>query len=136
MIENFCVLGYQDSPFSVESDWFTGRASVRTFALEELLGTKVRALYQRKKGRDLFDLWYALTFCDCVPEQIVTCFGKYMEHAGQRIKRTEMIRNVEEKLSDSRFLNDIAPLIRSGLEYDPATAFKLVSERLISLIPD
>jgi len=29
--------------------------------LEELLGTKLRALYQRRKGRDLFDLAVALT---------------------------------------------------------------------------
>jgi predicted nucleotidyltransferase component of viral defense system len=29
--------------------------------IEELLGAKLRALYQRKKGRDLYDLWLALT---------------------------------------------------------------------------
>lgn len=34
------------------------------FARPELLGTKLRALYQRKKGRDLFDLWYALRHAD------------------------------------------------------------------------
>ncbi|MGH2469017.1 MAG: nucleotidyl transferase AbiEii/AbiGii toxin family protein [Chloroflexota bacterium] len=40
----------------MKSPWFTGSADVPTFALEELLGTKLRALYQRRKGRDLFDL--------------------------------------------------------------------------------
>ena len=74
---NFSLLGYQDLPFAVQSDWFAGSASVRTFALNELLGTKVRALYQRKKGRDLFDLWYALVHCNCEPEQIIACFIKY-----------------------------------------------------------
>ena len=38
------------------SRWFTGAAKVLTYDLDELLGTKLRALYQRKKGRDLFDL--------------------------------------------------------------------------------
>jgi predicted nucleotidyltransferase component of viral defense system len=76
MIENFSVLGYQDLPFEVNSDWFTGKAKVRTFALNEMLGTKMRALYQRRKGRDLFDLWYALSNCDCSPEQIVSCFKR------------------------------------------------------------
>ncbi|CAN5605683.1 hypothetical protein BH11CYA1_BH11CYA1_18090 [soil metagenome] len=53
-IENFSLLGYQDLPFEVDSTYFAGKALVRTFALNELLGTKVRALYQRRKGRDLF----------------------------------------------------------------------------------
>lgn len=43
------------------NSWFSGRSELTTYALEELLGTKLRALYQRKKGRDLFDLQKALT---------------------------------------------------------------------------
>ena len=57
--EHFAVLGYQNVPFAVESRWFSGRADIPTFHLDELMGTKLRALYQRKKGRDLFDLWHA-----------------------------------------------------------------------------
>lgn len=134
-VENFSVLGYLDLPFTVESDWFTGSATVKTFALNELLGTKIRALYQRRKGRDLFDLWYSLVHCDSDPEQIVDCFVKYMQHGDRTIGRSELLTNLEEKLSDHRFLNDVLPLIRSGLDYDPATAFELVSNTLIPLIP-
>jgi predicted nucleotidyltransferase component of viral defense system len=47
--------------FSVENQWFSGDCEITTYYLEELLGTKLRALYQRRKGRDLFDLWKALT---------------------------------------------------------------------------
>ena len=136
MVENFSVLGYQDLPFSVDSSWFAGAAVVRTFALNELLGTKIRALYQRRKGRDLFDLWYALVYCDCDQQQITTCFAKYMEHGGHRIRRRELLTNLQEKSSDRRFLTDVLPLIRTGLDYDPATAFDLIAERLIFLIPD
>jgi predicted nucleotidyltransferase component of viral defense system len=32
---------------------------VRSYDLDEMLGTKMRALLQREQGRDLFDLWYA-----------------------------------------------------------------------------
>jgi predicted nucleotidyltransferase component of viral defense system len=135
MVENFSVLGYQDLPFKVDSDWFTGEAPVRTFALDELLGTKIRALYQRRKGRDLFDLWYSLSFCSCDPERIVDCFGKYMKHAGTRITKKELLINLEKKITDQRFISDIIPLIRSGLEYDPVKALDLVSEKLISLMP-
>lgn len=136
MVENFSVLGYQDLPLTVHSDWFEGSATVRTYALDELLGTKIRALYQRRKGRDLFDLWYALVNCDCDPQQMVMCFGKYMEHGKGRIRRRDLLANLEEKLLDRRFTTDIASLLRTGLAYDPAMAFELISEKIIPLIPD
>ena len=57
--EHFSELGFVTLPFAVESPWFSGEAEVTTYALDELLGTKLRALYPRKKGRDVFDLWHA-----------------------------------------------------------------------------
>lgn len=45
----------------MRSPWFHGEALLLTYCAEELLGTKMRALYQRKKGRDLFDLSESLT---------------------------------------------------------------------------
>lgn len=55
--EHFTILEHQQKLFSVSSDWINGEAEIRTYQLEELLGIKLRALFQRKKGRDLFDLW-------------------------------------------------------------------------------
>lgn len=59
--EHFQVCGVERRAFAVESRWFTGACDIPTYALDELLGTKLRALYQRRKGRDLFDLWLGLT---------------------------------------------------------------------------
>jgi len=59
--EHFSVLGYQQFPFNLESSWFTGSCNITTYKLEELLGTKLRAMYQRRKGRDLYDLYRVLT---------------------------------------------------------------------------
>ena len=50
--EHFNILDWVDFPFEVKSDWFSGQAQIRTYSLSELLGTKLRALYQRSKGRD------------------------------------------------------------------------------------
>lgn len=55
-----CVLGPRKARFQIDSPWHSGAADVLTYEPEELLGTKLRALYQRKKGRDLFDLSEAL----------------------------------------------------------------------------
>ena len=43
--EHLCELGYRYMPFAVENNWFSGECEIRTFQLEELLGTKMRALY-------------------------------------------------------------------------------------------
>lgn len=55
--EHFSVFGLRKHPFAVDSRWFSGKTEILTYDREELLGTKLRALYQRKKGRDLFDLF-------------------------------------------------------------------------------
>lgn len=42
----------------MDSPWFTGATDIITYELDDLMATKLRALYQRRKGRDLFDIWY------------------------------------------------------------------------------
>ena len=54
--EHFNELGLVKIPFEVNNSWYSGRCDITTYRLNELLGTKLRALYQRRKGRDLFDL--------------------------------------------------------------------------------
>ena len=81
--EHFTVLGYRRERVAVANPWFTGEAEVVTFALEELLGTKLRALYQRKKGRDAFDLARSIeTHPSLDRAKIVECFSAYMKHGG------------------------------------------------------
>ena len=53
------VFGLTARPLSVDSRWFKGSTEVTTYSLGELLATKLRALYQRKKERDLYDLFTA-----------------------------------------------------------------------------
>jgi len=50
---HFRVFGLEPRECTVANRWFSGEARVSTHSLAELLGTKMRALYQRKKGRDL-----------------------------------------------------------------------------------
>ena len=77
--EHFNVLGLPKVPFRVENSWFTGEAELTTYHFEELLGTKLRALYQRKKGRDLFDLYVALQRKEIDVDKVLQCYKKYME---------------------------------------------------------
>jgi len=43
-----------------------------------MIGTKIRALYQRRKGRDLYDLYKALVFANLNIEQVITCYHEYI----------------------------------------------------------
>ena len=78
--EHFTVFRMETLPMEVKSRWFSGGASIRTCQLDELMGTKMRALYQRKKGRDLFDLWIANKAVGINPDRLVDSFRHYMEH--------------------------------------------------------
>ncbi|ANS80270.1 hypothetical protein SGUI_2874 [Serinicoccus hydrothermalis] len=117
-------------PYAVRSAWWSGEAQVRTFRPEELMATKIRALYQRSKGRDLFDLWLSLDVLDLDPGEIVAAFLPYRP-SGMTQARAET--NLAAKLRDRTFRSDLAPLIRSvSLAYDPDTAAERVSTLLLS----
>jgi len=106
--EHFSVLGITKFPFSVESQWYNDRCEITTYQLEELLGTKLRALYQRRKGRDLFDLYTAITQKELNFVQILTCYREYINFVvgSNAPTKNEFLLNIEEKMLDSEFLGD------------------------------
>lgn len=128
-------------PFAVDSPWFGGRAQIATFSREELLGTKLRALLQRDKGRDLLDLSHSLAvFPDLAPDRIVACLGHYLQLSDIRISRAEAERRMLQKLTAPRLLADIRPLLPPE-EAEKLTdekirgAFMQVFRRLIAIMP-
>ena len=133
--EHFAVLGFKRRPFSVEARWYSGTADITTFALDELLATKLRALYQRRKGRDLFDLAMGLGDNRSDAGRIVSVFQEYMAQEGDPVSRAMFERNLAGKLGDGQFNADMSALLRPGFEWRPAEAAWTVSERLVSLFP-
>ena len=133
--EHFSVFGLVRIPFSVASRWFSGTADIVTYELDELLATKLRALYQRKKGRDLFDLATALDAASVAPTRIAAAFAAHMAHTGDPVSRATFERNLTAKLRDRQFRSDIAPLLAHGYSWDVEAAARQVSTRLVSLLP-
>jgi predicted nucleotidyltransferase component of viral defense system len=131
--EHFNVLDWRDFPFEINNEWFSGSTSIRTYNINELLGTKLRALYQRKKGRDLFDLDYARQNVDLDLNQIIKSFNEYMKFSTGHIPtRKQFEMNIEEKENDSDFTGDMEALLRSGVEYDQKAAFEWLKNELIT----
>jgi hypothetical protein len=100
-----------------------------------LTGTKMRALYQRKAGRDLFDLATALTSGNADPERVVKSFLHYMEHEQHQITRALFEENLAEKLKAPTFLADISPLLSDGYKWDPQAEAPIVSSQLLEHLP-
>lgn len=132
--EHFAVLGYYEKSFSVNSRWHSGSCKIKTYKLEELLGTKLRALYQRRKGRDLFDLWLGLTLGKAVPSIIVKTFQKYISAEGLAVSQKEYRKNLSEKMKKKAFLSDTDNLLRPAIQYDPNEAFHLIEKSILSLL--
>jgi predicted nucleotidyltransferase component of viral defense system len=104
--------------------------------MEELLATKMRALYQRKKGRDLYDLYTALIQTPALDAKLLLqCYHTYMKFAVENPpSQREFLANLEAKIKDSEFLGDTKALLRPGVNYDPLVAYEVVKSSLVDLI--
>ncbi|MGC4128514.1 MAG: nucleotidyl transferase AbiEii/AbiGii toxin family protein [Bergeyella sp.] len=134
--EHFNVYGIVNVPFEVKNEWFSGKCEIPTYRLEELLGTKLRALYQRKKGRDLFDLDLALKKYDNLNiNQIIECYKKYMNFSdGTPPSRKMFLKNMDLKMEDKEFREDIYTILKPGVEYDNDKAYENVKTSLLEKI--
>lgn len=132
--EHISLHPIQQTEFEVESRWFSGKATLPIYATTELLGTKLRALYQRRKGRDLFDLWQAYTAGLLNPPAVIAAFQHYMSAENHSITTTEFANNLATKMKHPGFLSDTPPLLRPGVRYDPHEAYAWISNQLLPLI--
>ena len=99
-------------PLQVANPWFSSEATIPTFSREEMLATKLRALLQRDKGRDLYDIAHGLEVFESLDiGRIVKIFGKYLALSGQAISRAQAQERMFAKLANPRFLLDVAPLL-------------------------
>jgi len=125
----------------VANPWFSGEVSIPTFSREEMLATKLRALLQRDKGRDLYDLAHGLkVFEELGVARIVEMFGSYLEQSGHSISRAQAQERMLGKMAKPRLLLDMRPLLPAPqaealTEEAAAAAFREVYMGLIDQLP-
>ncbi len=118
---------------AVASRWWSGEAPIPTFVLDEMMSTKLRALYQRRKGRDLFDLWLVLTSGEMTPAEIVGGLDHYMRK--DVFTYPQLRLNLLEKLADASFCADLASLVVEMPEsYDVDVAADTLMEGIGALL--
>ncbi len=119
--EQASLQGLKSYPFEVATDWHQGKAEIASFTPEEMFGTKLRALLQRRKNRDMFDLHHGLAQLAIDDDKIVACFHHYLKLEGQHISRAMAEQRMLQKLTAS-LIEDIAPLLPAGVRYDESDA--------------
>ena len=128
-------------PLEVENPWFVGRAAISTFSREEMLATKLRALLQRDRGRDLYDLAHALeVFEGLDTDRVVEMFGRYLALSGRAISRAQAQQRMFAKLANPHFMFDVRPLLPAAraetlTEESTAEAFRRVFMTLVDQLP-
>ena len=120
----------------MENDWYRGTAQIASFEPEELFGTKLRALLQRRRNRDLFDLHQGLEQLPLDPEKVIACFDHYLALEGKPITRAMAEQRMLEKLTRS-LTEDVAPMLPANVRWadaDAIQAFERVWTELIARI--
>lgn len=136
--EHFNVDPYSYEKYSVENNWFSGECSVLTYSLAELLATKLRTLYQRKKGRDLYDFWYVLDEnIDIDIKSIIDIFKEYMKFSGDEVSRAEFEMNLYRKKNDKVFNSDISELLSVDQDekYRSDEAYHILFNQFLNKLP-
>jgi predicted nucleotidyltransferase component of viral defense system len=116
--------------------------TIRSYDVDEMLGTKMRALLQRDQGRDLFDLWWALTpsrpqtVHHVTPRRIIDAFTDYLTREGTRVTFEVYDDELRRKTALRSFRGDVNGMLRAGLPpYDVDAAAEQVRGDLLSLLP-
>jgi predicted nucleotidyltransferase component of viral defense system len=112
--------------------------TINGYDIHEMLATKMRALFQRRRGRDLFDLYWALEHgtppVDCAA--VVDSFRYYLRQERAQVGREEFITTLDSHVSDRGFRSDTDHLLRKGVQYDPYHAVECVKTKLLNLLPE
>ncbi|MFA6038072.1 MAG: nucleotidyl transferase AbiEii/AbiGii toxin family protein [Legionellales bacterium] len=132
--EHYRVSPLNTISFKISNPWFTGNAEILTHPIEEIMATKLRALYQRSKGRDLYDFWYVL---EHIPEldvaETIRVFDHYMQKGKTPVTRAQFEQNLMAKKNDIVFNADIIPLLslKQNQTYSAQSAYGIIFNRFL-----
>jgi hypothetical protein len=133
--EHYNFLDLIEKSFTLSSPWYSGSCQIQTYPLDELLGTKLRALYQRKKGRDLFDMARAVELLPINIERILDCFNHYLAREEKKVSRAEFEANLLGKKEMLEFRKDIEELLPYSAQHNFDYDFALVMDQIIAKLP-
>lgn len=130
--EHFNVLPLKIEKFNVQSEWLNEATKISTYEIDELIATKLRALYQRRKGRDLFDLWFVIKQGLINIDHVLEIFTKYCANSNIHISRDVFMQNMALKKHHPDFRSDMKALLPLTLDWNFENAYQIITDNVIS----
>ena len=117
-------------------------AQAISYDINEMLGTKTRALMQRQQGRDLFDLWFAWSQSQAgtTPyavngKRAMEAFEWYLGNEGTTMGRAEASQLLDQRLRNAAFRQDMDTLLRPDLpKFDVDAAASTVRREFLDYL--
>jgi predicted nucleotidyltransferase component of viral defense system len=102
-----------------------GLADVITYTLEELTATKLRALLERFKGRDIYDLFF---ISQLKPHPTVTrkMFLYYFYRSRKVFNPKVHYKNLAKKYESGNYIDDVSAFVKPAVTFDLARAAQKV----------
>jgi predicted nucleotidyltransferase component of viral defense system len=105
--------------------------AVASYELDEMLGTKLRALLQREHGRDLFDIVWAWetsqqphAVSKVNPGRVGEAFRFYMRQEGSTFSAANIEAELARRMKSRKFLSDMDGYLANGRTYSPKSAYE------------
>ena len=132
--EHFHARDLIHKPYATNSLWYTGETQITTCQLEEIMATKLRVLFQRRKGRDLFDMHYIYSNNLIDINLMLELFQIYCKRDGNTITSNQFHQNMLLKKAHHNFQGDMIKLLPIDALWDFEEAFEYVMSAIIPKI--
>lgn len=111
-IERFPIL----EPVEKQLETSEGQFKIATYRLEELTATKIRALFERLKGRDIYDLFF---ISKLKPDPVVTrkMFIYYFYRSRKVFNPKVHYKNLTQRYSLGSYVDDVSGFVKPTIEF-------------------
>lgn len=133
--EHYQIFDHISLLYKISSGWFKGNCYITTFDLDELMGSKLRALYQRRKGRDLFDLWLMIKSNKLNLDKVLEVFTRHYSRIDDVVTRAQFEKSLFEKSQHQDFQSDTSVLLSDIGGWSFEEAYNLILEKMIAKLP-
>ena len=120
-IERFPVL----DPVEKQLETTEGKLGIATYQLEELTATKLRALFERLKGRDIYDLYF-VSKLKLKPAITRKLFLYYFYRSRKVFNSKVYFRNLAARYSLGSYVDDVSRFVKPTVEFSLKEATKHV----------
>jgi predicted nucleotidyltransferase component of viral defense system len=125
-VERFPIISPVEKPIQTP----TGAANILTYTLEELTATKIRALLERSKGRDIYDLYF---ISKLNPNPTITrkMFLYYFYRSRKVFNPKIHYKSLTAKYSGKNINDDVSPFVKPAVVFNLKKAAKDVIKQYV-----